>query len=168
MTTPETNVPPSPLKCKICFEREKCAVFSPCSHVCACLHCVTQCNRCPICRVPILKIKKSFWKTFTLFWCTFSLGEKTWRSMPSVQHKTPGKLKKNRACRHNKPHDSLQYVSFIFRLVGTQTLGTRHFNSFQGMKCFQDALKLGLVVFIRQRLFCVDKLVIKRFDNNVD
>ena len=118
-------------------------------------------------RVPILKIKKLYFKTFALFRRAFSLGEKRWRSMPSVQHKQQGSFK-NRVCRHNKPHDTLQYVSFIFRLVSTQTLGTRHFNSFQGMKCFHDALKLGLVVFIWQRLFCVDKLVIRRFVNNVD
>jgi len=86
---------------------------------------------------------------------------------PAYNTKQQGSFK-NRACRHDKPHDTLQYVSFIFRLVSTQTLGTRHFNSFQGMKCFHDALKLGLVVFIWQRLFCVDKLVIRRFVNNVD
>jgi len=67
MTTPETYVPPSPLKCKICFEREKSAVFSPCSHVCACLHCATQCNQCPICRVPILKKKNHFVKPLLCF-----------------------------------------------------------------------------------------------------
>ena len=38
---------------------KKSAVFSPCFHVWACLHCATQCNQCPICRVPILKIKKN-------------------------------------------------------------------------------------------------------------
>jgi len=167
MTTSETHVPPLPLKCKICFECEKSAVFSPCSHVCACLHCATQCNWYPICRVPILKIKKSFCKTFTLFWRAFSWERRGDLRCPTYNTKQQRSFK-NRACRHNKPHDTLQYVSFIFRLVSTQTLGTRHFNSFQGMKCFQDALKLGLVVFIRQRLFCVDKLLIRRFVNNVD
>jgi len=86
--------------------------------------------------------------------------------MPSVQHKQQGSFK-NRACRHNEPHDSLQYVSFVFRLLSMQMLAAKHFNSFQGMKCFQDALKLGMVVFIRQRLFCVDKLVIRRLVKNV-
>jgi len=39
--------------------------------------------------------------------------------------------------------------------VSTHTLGTRHFNSFQEVTCFQDVLKLGLVVSCGKRCFAL-------------
>jgi len=52
--------------------------------------------------------------------------------MPSVQHKTTQKLKKNRACRHKKKHTThCNTFRLFFRLVSTQTLGARHLTVFK-------------------------------------
>jgi len=39
-------------KCIICWEAQVDAAFIPCGHVCACLRCSLELNRCPICRKP--------------------------------------------------------------------------------------------------------------------
>lgn len=48
------------LQCKICFEKESCIVFLPCSHMVCCEKCFVGIKKCPICRGLILGNVKTF------------------------------------------------------------------------------------------------------------
>lgn len=41
--------------CNICFENEKNILFLPCKHLCSCIDCSKNLNRCPICNKKIKK-----------------------------------------------------------------------------------------------------------------
>ena len=46
--------------CQICYSEEIDALFYDCGHVCACVDCAKQCEACPICRKPIVKVVKMY------------------------------------------------------------------------------------------------------------
>ena len=46
--------------CKICYENKKNSVFIPCGHICSCFECALKLEECPLCRMKIEKIVKTF------------------------------------------------------------------------------------------------------------
>ena len=46
--------------CKICYENKKNSVFIPCGHICCCFECAVKLDECPLCRMKIDKIVKTF------------------------------------------------------------------------------------------------------------
>ena len=47
-------------KCKVCFELEANAVFTPCGHLCCCTICAKHLQKCPICRQVINTVIRAF------------------------------------------------------------------------------------------------------------
>lgn len=47
-------------ECCVCMEREKCAVFLPCSHLSCCLECAQKLQSCPTCRGTINSVIRIF------------------------------------------------------------------------------------------------------------
>ena len=46
--------------CAVCLEKQKDAFFQPCGHVCACMGCAENLQKCPLCRTPIQSRFKAF------------------------------------------------------------------------------------------------------------
>ncbi len=46
--------------CKICLDRDSDSVFVPCGHLCSCMKCAQHLRKCPICRVKIEKIIRTY------------------------------------------------------------------------------------------------------------
>jgi hypothetical protein len=46
--------------CKICLTNEMNTMFIPCSHIVACIDCVSSVDKCPICRASYTKVAKVY------------------------------------------------------------------------------------------------------------
>ena len=57
---PSAQLPATTPECKICYSRSINAVFAGCGHLVCCLVCAYRVDKCPICRVPVREVIRTY------------------------------------------------------------------------------------------------------------